>query len=440
MSVAPRPPGPGRLALAPWLGKLGRDALGTFAALHERYGDVVFLPIPGVPVCLVRDPEAIGAILMDGGTDLVKLRELRRSHYRLLFGQGLFVSDGENRRRHRLAATKALRRRTPEAHATVVGDAVSRMTESWRDGETRDVHDELMRMTLDAALRSLAGIEALARLDAIAADLRHATEYFSAQSSLLRMVEMVVPGWVNPSFRRAVERLDAVLDEAVRARRAQPGEDVLSHLVTGGDLQDDRDVRDALMNLVLGAHEPGALAVTWAVALLATHPEVQEALAAELGTTLGARAAGPADLPHLPLLGRVLTETLRLYPPIPGVGREACRDYAVGAYQVPKGTQIVMNQWIVHRDARHYDEPGSFRPERWAEGAMPSLHRHAYFPFGAGQRLCVGKTLAEMQALLVLARLVAGWRFAPAADAVLERAPSMMLRPQRARFVVSTRP
>lgn len=440
MSALRLPPGPGRLRLAGWLPKLGSDALGAFEALHAEYGDVVFLPLPATPVCLVRDPEAIGAILMDGSGDLVKLRELRRRHYAMLFGRGLFVSDGENRRKHRLAATKALRKRSSAAHGTLAAELAGRMAAGWRDGETRDLHEDLMQLTLDIALRSMAGIAAGASLAAIATDLRYATEYFSAQKSMLRMLEMIVPGFVNPGFRGAVARLDAVLADAIAARRAAPGDDVLSHLLAGEEPLDDTELRDAVMNLVLGAHEPGALALTWACALLAQHPEVQEALANEIRTVADGGAPAAADLDRLPLLARVLAETLRLYPPIPGVGREVLRDYDIGPYRVPKATQIVMNQWVTHRDSRWFSQPEAFLPSRWEEGAGGDVPRHAYFPFGAGQRLCVGKNVAEMQAMRVLATLVSRWRFAVAPDAALERTPSMMLRPRRAHLVVSARP
>ena len=433
------PPGPGRLQLARWARLLGRDALGAFTKLHDQFGDVVYLPLPLLPVCLVRDPEMIGRILLDSSGDVVKLRELKRTHYSMVFGRGLFVSDGAYWHRHRVAATKAMRKRAAESEAAVVVAAARRMIDAWRDGEARDLYDDTMILALDVALRSMAGVAAGDALPQICADFRFVMEYFSSQSSVRRLAEMIIPGYVHPDFKRAIARLNAVVHDAVQQRRSAPGDDVLSHLLAGDDHFAEDEIRDETMNLILGAHEPIALAVTWTCALLAQHQDVQEALAAELRTTLGDRAPSIADLSQLPLLSRVLTETLRLYPPIPGVGREARRDYEVGPYRVPKATQLIMNQWVTHRDARLFPEPGAFRPERW-ENVRTNLPRYAYFPFGGGQRLCIGKNVAELQIMLVLATLLVRFRFTPATDAMLERTPSMMLRPLRARLIISSRP
>jgi cytochrome P450 len=190
----------------------------------------------------------------------------------------------------------------------------------------------------------------------------------------------------------------------------------------------DRQLRDEVMTIFLAGHETTALALSWTFALLAEHPEVEEHLAADV-TALG----GPprvADLPRLRYAEQVVKEAMRLYPPAWILARQALHDVEVGGYRVPAKAFVVMSQWVVHHDPRHYAEPERFLPDRWTEDFERRLARSAYFPFGGGQRVCIGAPFAMMEATLVLATILRRYRFSLLPGRRVVPHPSLSLRPK----------
>jgi cytochrome P450 len=190
------------------------------------------------------------------------------------------------------------------------------------------------------------------------------------------------------------------------------------------------------MTLFLASHETTALALSWTWYLLAQHPEVEAELEAELETVLSGRTPTVADLPRLPYTERVVMESMRLYPPAYGLGREAIRKCEIGGYPVPAGRTVFMYQWIVHRDPRWYDQPNEFLPGRWADGLAQRLPRFAYFPFGGGPRQCIGNTFAMMEAVLVLATIAQKFRVRLVPGHAVTLWPTITLRPRNGIKVV----
>ena len=164
-----------------------------------------------------------------------------------------------------------------------------------------------------------------------------------------------------------------------------------------------QQVRDEAMTLFLAGHETTAVAMTWTMYLLSRHPGVEEKLQAELDEVLNGRVPEPEDLPRLAYTRKVLSESMRLFPPVTGIGRQAIRDTEVGGYALPEGTIVGLSQWTVHRDARWYPEPRRFDPERWEPDEEAKRPRYSYFPFGGGPRLCIGEPFAWMEGILLLA-------------------------------------
>ena len=181
---------------------------------------------------------------------------------------------------------------------------------------------------------------------------------------------------------------------------------------------------------MLAGHETTALVLFYTFYLLAQSPEAEDRLAAELGQVLGDRPPTAADVPSLRYTEWVVRESMRLYPPAWGIAREALADCEIGGYHVPKGTQIFMIQWLVHRDARWFDDPEAFRPERWDNDLIKRLPRCAYFPFGDGPRICIGNHFAMMEAVLILATIAGRYRLTIEPGQTLELMPSVTLRPR----------
>jgi len=219
--------------------------------------------------------------------------------------------------------------------------------------------------------------------------------------------------------RQSRERLDAIIYDLIRERRASSADrgDLLSMLVLARDEEDegrrmtDVQVRDEAMTIFLAGHETTANALTWTWYLLSQAPAVEGALHDEVDRVLGGRAPTIGDIPALPTVERVITEAMRLYPPAWIVGRRAIGPYLMNGYTAPARSILLMSQWIVHRDPRYYSEPERFEPDRWTPAFKASLPPFAYFPFGGGPRRCIGESFAWMELTLIAAALAQRWRF-----------------------------
>jgi cytochrome P450 len=250
-----------------------------------------------------------------------------------------------------------------------------------------------------------------------------------------------LPVWIptptNLRIKRVVRRLDNIIYGFIKERRVsgQDRGDFLSMLLHAQDADDgsrmnDKQVRDEAMTLFLAGHETTANALTWTWYLLSQHPEVEAKLAAELHSVLDGRSPTVADLPQLRYTEMVIMESMRIFPPVYAFGREAIRECTLGGYRVPKGTTVIMSQWVMHRDARYFDDPEQFLPERWANGLAKRLPKFAYFPFGGGPRICIGNSFAMMEAILLLATMVPKFRFTVLPDHPVIPRTTVTLRPE----------
>ncbi|MCP4807113.1 MAG: cytochrome P450 [Proteobacteria bacterium] len=244
----------------------------------------------------------------------------------------------------------------------------------------------------------------------------------------------LLPEWVPTKGRRIAERnqreLHAILQELVAKKRTQhdpDASDLLSRLLAARDDEgrgmDDAQLRDEMLTLFLAGHETTALALSYAVLLLAKNPGLQERARQELDAVVG---EGPLTAMHsrrLPFLDAVFQETMRLYPPAWVVGRAAAEPFVLGDVRVPAGTVLLLPQWVVHRDERWFPQADTFRPDRWLED--PQHPKYAFFPFGGGQRVCVGNHFARMEAVLVLAEWLRTFELAPVAGFELDVFPSV---------------
>ncbi|QJW83789.1 cytochrome P450 [Ramlibacter terrae] len=223
-----------------------------------------------------------------------------------------------------------------------------------------------------------------------------------------------MPTPLNRSLARTREVLDGYLRPIIRARRAQPEprDDILESLLRvkdpeTGDALSDRGDLDETKTLFTAGFETTATALTWAMFLLARHPEAMAKLIAEIDTVLAGRPPGWEDLEKLPYTSQVVQETLRLYPPVYSLARECVEDDVLGGFTVPRGTVLMLSVLGIHRDARWWPQPEAFRPERFA-GDWP---RQAYLPFATGRHLCVGNHFSLTEMAVVLVRIAQRYRF-----------------------------
>jgi cytochrome P450 len=314
-----------------------------------------------------------------------------------------------------------------------------------RDGGRVDLHAIATGLTLEIIADALFGAELSGRIGDVEAALGRVMDRYEEVFVRSRIpIPMRLPTPRNLRLRRAVRRLQIVVDDVVARRLAASGTpaadsgDLLADLIEAaraeGTLEARRRLRDEVLTLLLAGHETTALVVTFALLLLSRHPEEERAVLDELDAVLNGRDPAWDDLARMPYLRSVVQETMRLYPPAWALGREAVRDLELGGYRVPRGAQIFMMPWIMHRDARWFADPERFSPERWRGDEKGSdaarVTREAYFPFGAGPRACVGAGLAMLEAPLVLATLLVRWRFDVPPGFEPELQPSITLRPR----------
>jgi cytochrome P450 len=311
------------------------------------------------------------------------------------------------------------------------------MLDTWHGGEIRDLHAEMTQLTLEIVADTLFGNNVRTKVQDVGEALQAAISSYQARMSRLLLLPEWVPTPVNLRLRRAVRRLDKIVYRMIRHRR-QTGErknDLLSMLLHAQDVDGsrmtDQQVRDEAMTLFLAGHETTALALSWTWYLLAQHGVMADKLRAELERVLGGRSATPTDLPRLRYTECVIQESMRLYPPVYAIAREAIRNCNIGGYHVAAGTTIFMSQWVVHRDSRFFSDPETFRPERWTAGQATSCPRFAYFPFGGGPRICIGNTFAMMEAMLILATVARKYNATLLPGPPVFPKPFVTLRPSR---------
>jgi cytochrome P450 len=402
----------------------------------REYGDVVPARFLYVPALFLFHPEHVEYVLASGSKNFIKAASLRSPFFRRLVGNGLVTSEGDFWRRQRRLAQPAFHRERVDAYAREMVDLTGAMLDGWRDGSTLDAHEEMMLLTQSVVARTLFGADVSNDSMEIGEALGRIVRPFSSQATLKWILDNRLPTPAHLRFNRDVRRIDRFVYRLIEERRAS-GEDtgdLLSMLLRARDedgaRMTDRQLRDELMTIFLAGHETTALALTWAWYLLAQSPEAEANLAAELNEVLGGRAPRAEDVPRLRYAEWVVKESMRLYPPAWGVGRECVRECEVGGFRVPKGMQVFAFQWVVQRDPRWFADPLVFRPERWGEEGVSRLPKYTYFPFGGGPRLCIGNYFATMEAVLILATIAQRFRLRLVPGHNVELLPAMSLRPK----------
>ncbi|MEP6914560.1 MAG: cytochrome P450 [Acidobacteriota bacterium] len=420
MNGPARPPGP-KLPIVGALIMPGRDPLAIFTRFARDYGDIVQFRLSGERAFFINHPDYIRQVLVTDNAKYGKSRALERA--RKLLGDGLLTSDGAVHQRQRRHVQPAFHRTQIAGYADTMVEHAIRTTNRWADGATIDVSIEMMRLTLSIVGRTLFDVDVESKADRVGGALTAVLETFWL--TLLPFSDLVeaLPLRAVRTAVAARKDLDALIYEMVADRRRHPDAermDLLSMLVRSesdqaGDGLSDSEIRDEALTLLLAGHETTANALMWTWYLLSQSPDVAAAVHDEVDRVLGGNRATADAIEALPCVTRVVTESLRLFPPAWSIGRRAKEPCVIGGYTIPARSLVFMSQWTMHRDARFYAEPGRFMPERWTREFRSSLPRYAYFPFGGGPRHCIGESFAWMELVLIVATIAQRWEleFAP---------------------------
>ena len=388
----------------------------------------------GYTVHIPLDPDLVQHVLLDNAANYAK-PDLVKRLLEPTIGRGLLSSDGELWRAQRKIVAASFAPAAVDAAVPAFAAAARSVAESWSAG-TRDMAAEAtattMRIISDTLFAGDPRLTSRASMDHIAAALDGVSEARLQVLLGLPLMPWSLRGW---RAHRGQKYLRSTLEQLVRDRLADPStEDFLALLIRslGERFPPDEALALAVDNAAtfyLAGHETTANALTWALFLLTEQTELQEETAAEACAALAEpEEAGLPD--RLPLLRRILEETLRLYPSAPRFDRQAVADDRLGEHEVRAGELVSIWPWIMHRHKRLWDDPDAFDLGRWTPEAKAGRHRFQYIPFGGGPRLCVGARFATAEALTVLAHWLAGWRFAPVPGREVRVSGMVTLRPK----------
>jgi len=382
--------------------------------MWQRYGDIVRIRFLLWPGYLLYHPDYVKYVLHDHHRNYNKQSPLLNSA-RPLFGNGLFTNNGESWLHQRRLMQPAFHHKRLEHFGTIMTDATLAMLQRWQDAGSQplDIPQEMTRLTLRIAGLTLFNLDLSNDVDLVGHTfttiLPQLTKYF-----FVPFPPLWVPTPGNRRVQAGLETLNQVVYDIISQRRKHLTDscmetgDLLSMLLAArdeetGEGMNDQQARDEVMTLLLAGHETISATLTWIWYLLSQHPEVEQRLHDEVDRVLGGQPPTVDRLDDLPYTRQAIQEAMRLYPPAFFVIRHTIADDEIGGYPVPANSLVLLMSHAVHRHPAFWEEPERFDPERFTPERSAGRPRFAYFPFGGGPRICLGKSFAMMEAQLVLA-------------------------------------
>jgi cytochrome P450 len=405
----------------------------------ERYGETFRFYLGGIKEAIVTtDPAVMQHVLKTNAENYHKseIQVKRMGHF---LGKGLLTTEGQAWKTQRRLIQKGFDRKQLEALSAIMQDS---LTESLRGFDRQihngpvDIYPHLMKMTFAMVARSLFGAKLKDEdIDAVSETIVTVQEF---------IVRQTLQPYLNPWFELSGElrkheamrtRADAILMAYIKTRRQQPpGQDLLQTLMDAryadGEGMSDELVLSESMQLLVAGHETSSNALSWLLYLLSSRPECLERVRQEFETVLGDAPLSFSDVPRCEFATQVIQEALRLYPPFWMVDREAVADDRVGETVIPGGSTVIVFVYGAHHASRAWDDPESFRPERFLKANEKLRTPFTYVPFGGGPRGCIGNHYAMLQILMILSDLLRKYDFELAPGQTIEARPMVILRPK----------
>ncbi|QLD88200.1 cytochrome P450 [Natronomonas salina] len=419
------------------------DTAPMLEELREQYGRIVRIQMPtdDAATYLLADPTYVQQVLESNQANYRKA-EIYRDELGKIFGRGLLTSEGDHwSRQHRLIRPM-FTSDSVQSFTELIAEQTDAMCDRWQEhadrGEPIQLLPEMERVTLRIIGKAMFSTDMEGHAEDIAESLQVLRREFQRQTNRIRPT---VPEWVptphNQQVKAARDQLNTVVYGLIEDRRGQADEydDLLSALMAAredetGERMDDEQIRDELMTFLLAGHETTAAALTWTWYLLVRNPEIHESLHASVDGHAGSEQGSPALGGDDPSYAKqCVQEAMRIYPPVPVFVREARKPDIIGGYEIPSGSEVLLSQYVVHRDPEYWEAPTEYRPERFTPGAAADRPAYSYFPFGGGPRMCIGRQFALLEAQMVLSRAVEQYRLeldSPAVEPGVDSAVTMV--------------
>ena len=398
---------------------------------------------------ILSEPAAIKHVLLDNAANYQKT-EIARRILEPGLGKGLITSEGETWRRHRRIMSPAFDHRSIESYTSIMTGAAQELLADWSKrgaGAAIDVAAAMTEVTLNIISRTMFSSDS----DGIVAIMDSGLGRYQARMRPNMMDFIGLPAWLAGLGRigiadRALAEIDSGIDRLINVRSRSPAggpRDLLARLIAARDEQSGagmtaQEVRDEVITIFTAGHETTAVAMTWTWYLLSQHPAAEAKLHAELEAVLGARVPNSVDLSKLAFSRMVIEESMRLYPPVHTIVRQALADDTLAGRQVPKGSIVLISPWVLHRHQRLWHDPGRFDPERFSPEQVAARPRFSYLPFGGGRRICIGSAFAIAEATILLATIAQRYRLTIAQGHRVEPQALITLRPRYGMNMVIT--
>ncbi len=438
------PPGPSFLPRLLNGSFFREDGASYMARCARTYGDLVYYRIFGKDIYQINHPDLIEDFFLKDAARHYRGIVMQRA--RTVLGDGLLTSEEPLHMRQRRLAQPAFHRTRIAGYATTIGQQALAMTARWTDGETRDLREEMLAIALRIVGKCLFDLNV--ESDAEVKRISTAVDAFMGFLPLAflpfsdHILRLPIPAMTR--IRRGTAELDALIYGMIAERRANPADrgDLLSMLIEAVDPEaatgesssmSDKQLHDECLTVLLAGHETTANALSFALGLLARHPEVADAIAAEATEVLGERTPAAEDYSRLRYTTQVFAESMRLYPPVWVTARTCAQPYEIAGFPIKAGAVLLAPQFVVHRDPRYFADPLRFDPARFTDANKATRPRYSFFPFAAGSRQCIGEGLAWMEGVFVLAVIARDWHLQLPANEPAEIVynPSISLRPRQ---------
>ena len=434
-------PGP-RWHKVPRILMLARDnPLQFLLKTTQEYGDLVEIDARPIDRFYVTcRPEHVEHVLVENHRNYSKqTRDFET--LKPMLGEGLLTSDGAFWLKQRRTIQPAFDHKRVDEFAHRIAIETEEMLAEWDKKAARaerfDVLPEMMRLTLSIVAKALFSADVRGVQEAVGGALDELNRQAAEDAKALVDLPHCIPTPRNRRASRALKTLDDVVYRIIAERRAKPGrrEDLMSLLLNARDPEtsetmSDKQVRDEVLTLLLAGHETTANALSWTWYLLSKNPGAARRMQEEIDRVLAGRMPELRDTPALVFTKMVVQESMRLYPPAWGMSRHVEADDVIGGYKIKAGSTMFISQYLIHRNPANWENPEGFDPERFLPERAESRPRFAYFPFGGGGRLCIGKDFAMLEAQLIVSAIARRFALELVPGHPVEPEPLVTLRPK----------
>jgi cytochrome P450 len=397
-----------------------RDPLHALSRIgHENHGAVVAVPFGPMRTYLVSHPDHVEYVLQRNWRNFPKGTAMWKAVRRLI-GNGLVTTDGELWQRQRRLLQPLFNPRRIAMHAEAMIATIESTLDELAPRAARgpvEMTSELALVSRRVILETIFGSNITRNeSEELGQALIAAFEQVNVRMFLYFLPDRFpLPG--DATLRRSILVVDEIMRGLIRRwkPKVDAGNDVLSLLIEAGRsdpaaAMDELQLRDEIVTLFVAGHMTTSTAMSWLFHLLDRHPDAAARIRAEVAEATGGEPLAPEHLERMPFGKMAIQEALRLYPPAWLFFRTNAEDDRIGGYTVPAGSNLILSPWITQRDPALWEAPDAFVPERFSPERAAKQHRYAYFPFGAGPRVCIGNAFSLMEAQITMALALRRWR------------------------------